>query len=296
MSGFGDTGVLRRALRAAAVSLSLLFALPAEAEPVKAPDRTESKPKRLEGVEVEEHLDQMLPLDVPFTDENGKQVKLRDYFDGKLPVIVTLNYSNCPMLCNLMLSGLTDGLKKVQQTPGKEFRIVTINIDPKETPEGAKKFKQRYLGMYGRPEAAAGWHFLTGAEPNIRAVADGVGFGYNYNEVRNEYAHPSAMAVATPDGRIARYLYGIEYDPKTLKLSLIESSEGKIGTTVDRLVLYCFHYDATEGRYAPVARNIMKVGGGISVVLLGGLLATLWLAELRKKKHTKGLHPQAQET
>jgi protein SCO1/2 len=296
MSGLVDTVIVRRFLRTAAVSLALAVTLPVSAEPVTPPNRTEEKPKRLQGVDVEERLDQTLPLDVPFKDEDGKPVVLRQYFDGKLPVIVTLNYSNCPMLCNLMLNGLTDGMKKVDATPGKDFRIVTINIDPNETPEGAKKFKQRYLTQYGRPEAASGWHFLTGSERDIRMVANAVGFHYNYNEARNEYVHPSAIALATPEGRIARYLYGIEYQEKTLRLSLIEASEGKIGSSIDRLVLYCFHYDSSEGRYAPVARNIMKVGGAVSVVLLAGFLGMLWLAELKKKKHPKGLRPQAQES
>ncbi len=308
MSGSVDTGLVRRSIlergrgrvrRAALIAFSfcLSFATLALGAPVQAPDRLEDKPKRLQGVEVVEHLDQQLPLDTRFFDEAGQPVSLRDYFDGSLPVIVTLNYSNCPMLCNLMLGGLTDGLKNVASTPGKDFRIVTISIDPHETPQRAAKSKARYLMQYGRPGAEAGWHFLTGSEQNVRAVANAVGFHYNYNEARNEYAHPSAMAVATPDGRIARYLYGITYDPKTLRLSLVESSQGKIGTTVDRLVLYCFHYDSSEGRYAPVARNIMKVGGAVSLVALGGFLGALWLAEHRKKKlEKKSLTPQAQES
>jgi protein SCO1 len=225
-----------------------------------------------------------VPKALAFKDENGKAVTLADYFDGKRPVILTFNYSNCPMLCSLMLNGLLDGLRELSYTPGDEFKIVTVSIDHAETPEHAKKTQARYLKKYGRPEAEAGWHFLTGSAENVRAYAGTLGFGYAYNEARKEYAHPSAMAVASPDGRIVRYLYGIEYPPSKLKLSLLEATEGKIGNPFDRLILYCFHYDATEGRYAPVAARLMRVGGAISVVLLGTFLTLLWRTDLKKRR------------
>lgn len=257
------------------------------AAPVEAPDRTETAPKRLHGVDVEEHPNAQLPLNVSFLDEDGKTVTLADYFDGTVPVIVTLNYSNCPMLCSLVLSGLTDGMKKLAWTPGKQFRVVTISIDPNERPERAQKSKHRYLTQLGRAGAEPGWHFLTGSDANIHAVADAIGFKYNYNEARKEYVHPASIVVATPTAKIARYLYGVEYDPQTLRLSLTEASEGKISSTVDRVLLFCFHYDENEGRYAPVARNIMKLGGAVALILFGGLLGALWLAEHRKKKLTQ---------
>lgn len=246
--------------------------------------RSEQLPKRLVGVDVHEKLGEALSLNLSFKDSLGREVMLRDYFDGKLPVIVTLNYSDCPMLCSLILNGLVTGLKKIDLDLGKDFRIVTISLNPKETPSRARGTQQRYLAAYGRPESRDGWAFLTGSERNIKAVADSMGFEYGYNEERDEYVHPSAFAIAMPNGNIARYIYGIEYLPDTVRLSLVEASEGKVGTTLDRILLYCFHYDETEGRYAPVAMNIMRLTGGLGAVLLAGFLLLLWRAELRKKK------------
>lgn len=280
----GARGLLTACLVAAA---SLAPAPSASAAPVERPDRTEALPKRLEGVDVDEQLGTTIPLNIGFRDEEGQPVTLQDYFDGSVPVVLTLNYSDCPMLCSLELNGLVEGLKKVDWTAGKEFRIVTISIDPKEQPERARKTKNRYLSQYGRPGAEPGWHFLTGSESNIQAVADSVGFRYGYNEKRKEYVHPAAVVFLSPSAKVARYLYGIEYDPRTLRLTLAEASEGKIGTSVDRFILFCFHYDANEGRYAPVARNIMKLGGAVAVVIFGAFFAALWLAEHRKKKLTQ---------
>lgn len=276
-----------RALSRAVLLTGLLLTLPAAAAPVSPAEiieRKEAAPKQVEDVDVREHLGASVPKALSFKDENGRQVALADYFDGKRPVILTFNYSNCPMLCSLMLNGLLDGLRELSYTPGDEFKIVTVSIDHAETPEHAKKTQARYLKKYGRPEAEAGWHFLTGSAENVRAYAGALGFGYAYNEARKEYAHPSAMAVASPDGRIVRYLYGIEYPPSKLKLSLLEATEGKIGNPFDRLILYCFHYDATEGRYAPVAARVMRVGGAVSVVLLGTFLTLLWRTDLKKRR------------
>lgn len=247
-------------------------------------ERTDPLPKRLAGVDVQEKLDKGLPLGLEFLDDRGRRVRIGDYFDGKLPVLITLNYSNCPMLCSLQLTAVVNGLKQVELTAGRDYRVLTLLIDPAETPQTASKTKARYLRQYGRPEAASGWHFLSGSEQNIHALANALGFKFAYNEERKEYVHPAAIAMATPKGRISRYLYGLEYLPKTLRLSLVEASEGKIGTTVDRLLLFCFHYDSSEGRYAPVARNIMRLGGGFAVVALGGFLTLLWRVELRKKR------------
>jgi protein SCO1/2 len=237
-----------------------------------------------------EHLDRALPLSLEFVDTAGQRGPLSRYVTGERPVIFTLNYSNCPMLCSLMLNGLVQGLKQLGYTPGHEFRIVTVSIDHEETPDKALKTQTRYLKELGRPEAVEGWHFLTGSEASVRAYADALGFGYAYNEARTEYAHPSAMAVTSPDGHIVRYLYGIEYPPSKLKLALLEAAQGKIGNPFDRLVLYCFHYDATEGRYAPTAARVMRVGGAISVVLLGLFLTLLWRTDSKKRR------PKAEST
>jgi len=267
----------------------LLLAAPAAAHPVSSDERadpTDAPPRQVQGVEVKEHLGSKVPPDIAFKDERGRAVTIGQYFDGKHPVILTFNYSNCPMLCSLMLNGLVGGLKQLGYTPGKEFRIVTVSIDHDETPEKALKTQRRYLAQYGRPEAADGWHFLTGSEASVAEYGRALGFGYQYDEAQKQYAHPSAMAVASPDGHIVRYLYGIEYPPSKLKLALLEAAQGKIGNPFDRLVLYCFHYDATEGRYAPIAANVMRVGGAISVVLLGAFLTVLWRADLKKRRRT----------
>ena len=270
-----------------AAALVWMIALPIAAAPVapnQIADRTDRTPKRLQGVDVNERLGQPLSKGLRFVDQDGRDVVLGQYFNGTQPVLLTFNYSDCPMLCSLMLNGLLKSLKEINLTAGKDFQIVTVSIDHREKPERALRTKGRYLSQYGRPEATSGWHFLTGSAESVRAFAEGIGFGYSYNEKRDEYAHPSAFVLASPDGTLVRYLYGIEYDPKTLRMALVESSEGKIGTTLDRVFLYCFHYDSSEGRYAPVARNIMRLGGGASVVLLLGFLTVLFRAGPKKRR------------
>ena len=250
-------------------------------------ERTDPLPRRLVGVDVKEHLSAPVPMDLGFEDENGKPVTLKDYFDGSVPVILTMNYSNCPMLCSLQLNALVDGLKKVDWTIGKEYRIVTVSFDPTETAELAHRTKARYLAQYGRPGSEGGWHFLHGSESNVQAMAKALGITYHYNEARKEYVHPATVVLTTPNGKIDRYLYGLEYPQKTLHLSLVETSEGKIGTTVDQLILFCFHYDANEGRYAPVARNIMRAGGGATVFLLAGFLTVLSKRDRKRKNESE---------
>jgi protein SCO1/2 len=249
--------------------------------------RTEAPPRRLVGVDVKEHLNSPVPMDLGFADERGRPVTLKDYFDGKVPVILTMNYSNCPMLCSLQLTALVEGLKKVDWTAGKDFRMVTVSYDPTETEQLAQRTQARYMAQYARPGSENGWHFLHGSEANVKALAKALGISYSYNEVRKEYAHPATVVFATPSGKIDRYLYGLDYPEKTLHLSLVESSEGKIGTTVDQLILFCFHYDANEGRYAPVANNIMRAGAGATVFLLAGFLTVLWKREKKRESESK---------
>ena len=243
-------------------------------------------PEALEEVGITEHLDAKLPLDLEFRDEDGLSVTLGSFFDGERPVILTLNYYRCPMLCGLMLNGLVDGLDEMEWTPGQEFEIVTVSINPLETPALAKEKKQNYIKRYGRPSAMTGWHFLTGNEPEIDRLAETVGFRFVYDPVEQQYAHAAAIFVCTPDGRVARYLYGIEYPPKRLKLGLLEASEGKIGSTLDQLILYCYHYDPSNRRYSPVAMNIMRVGGGASASILAVALGMFWFREWRRRKST----------
>lgn len=263
----------------------------AQARPLEASEIKSTSgrlPKRLEGVDVEEHLEAEVPAALSFTSDAGKTVLYDELIKGDLPTILTLNYSDCPMLCNLQLNALVSSMKQVDLTLGKDYRVVTVSLDPKQTVQRSQDTKNRYLAQYGRAETPRdGWQILTGSEGNIKAVARTLGFTYAYNEARDEYVHPAAFVIATPAGVISRYIYGLEYHPKTLRLSLIEASEGKIGSSVDRLILYCFHYDASEGRYAPVAMNIMRVSGSAGALALGGLLAGLWRVELRRKRKAK---------
>ena len=244
----------------------------------------EQVPEALEEVGITEHLDAKLPMDLEFRDEDGISVTLGSFFDGERPVILTLNYYRCPMLCGLMLNGLVDGLEQMEWTPGQEFEIVTVSINPLETPALAKEKKQNYLKRYGRPSAVTGWHFLTGREPEIDRLAETVGFRFAYDPVEQQYAHAAAIFVCTPDGRVARYLYGIEYPAKRLKLGLLEASEGKIGSTIDRIIMYCYHYDPSNRRYSPVAMNIMRVGGGATASILAVALGMFWFREWRRRK------------
>jgi len=250
-------------------------------------ERKDPLPRRLLGVDVKEHLSAPVPMDLSFTDEDGKLVTLKDYFDGSVPVLLTMNYSNCPMLCSLQLTALVEGLKKVDWTIGKEYRMVTVSYDPTETQELAHRTHARYMAQYGRPGSESGWHFLHGSEGNVKAMAKALGITYSYNEARKEYVHPATVILATPSGKIDRYLYGLDYPEKTLRLSLVESSEGKIGTTIDQLILFCFHYDANEGRYAPVARNIMRAGGGLTVFMLAGFLTVLSRRDKKRNKESE---------
>lgn len=242
--------------------------------------RTEPMPEELKGIGVTEHLGDPIPLDLEFVDCDGKPVVLKQYFDGKRPVVLTLNYSNCPMLCSLQLDGLFGGLKRMPWAIGDKFDMITVSFDPLETPERARMTKQKYLEVYGRPGAAEGWHFLTGREEDIKKLADSLGFRYRYSPERRQYLHVAVTFILTPDGHISRYLYGVEYDPQTLRLSLLEAADGRIGSTVDQILLFCYHYDAESGRYGPAAIRLMQMGAGLTVLLVGG---GIWMLRRREK-------------
>lgn len=272
-------------MRTAPLSVAVLavaLAVPAFAQ------RSEPLPRELEGVGITEVPGARIPLQLTFLDEDGKTVRLSDYFAAGRPVILTLNYYRCPMLCGLMLNGLLDGLKQLPWTPGHEFEIVTVSIDPLETPTLARLKKQSYMEEYARPAAVAGWHFLVGQPENITALADAVGFHYRYDEERKQYAHAAGLFVATPDGRVARYLYGVMYEPRTLRLALTEAARGDIGSSVDQLLLYCFHYDANQGRYVVAAETFMRLGGGATALILGLWLFTWWRRSTRRENSEAG--------
>lgn len=257
-----------------AMSVLLLGTLSANAQLAK------KQLDSLEGVGVDEQLNTQLPLDISFTNSSGKSIRIADLFEPARPILLSLNYSDCPMLCRLQLNGLVEGLRGMKLEPGQDFDVVSVSIDPKETPQQAREAKQNYVRAYGRPETANGWHFLSGDALSIAQLADAVGFRFRYVPERKEYAHAAVTIAVTPSGRVSRYLYGVLYPPQTLKLALVEAGEGKIGTTIDRVLLFCFHYDAATGRYAPVARQLMKVGATATTIVLALGLIPVWIRKI----------------
>jgi protein SCO1 len=237
-----------------------------------AEERKEPLPTELAGVGITEHLGAQIPMDLEFVNSDGKPIKLGDCFQPDKPAILTLVYYRCPMLCSLVLNGLLDGLRDVPLTAGVDFNIITVSFDPRETPQLAQLNKQNHVKEYGRPQAAKGWYFLTGKEKNIKQLAETVGFGYTFVESRQEYAHSAGIFLLMPDGRISRYLYGIKFDSPTLRLALTEAGKGKVGSTVDRILLSCFHFDAEAGKYSVAAFKVMQFGGVVTVLILGALL------------------------
>ena len=258
-----------RALRAWGLVACVLLCLggPARAQLL------EDTPEGLKGVGIDEHLDETLPLDLTFLNEEGETVALGSYFRPGKPVALCFVYFDCPMLCNVFLDGFTASLSDLGWTPGQEFEIVTVSIDPGDTPPDAVKRRARYLERLGKPGAEAGWHFLTGSQAHITALTEAVGFRYQLDPGTGEFHHTTALFLATPEGRLSRYLYGVVFDPRTLRLSLVEASDGKIGTASDQVLLFCFAYDHTEGRYGPAAMNLMRAAGALVVVALGAFIA-----------------------
>jgi protein SCO1 len=232
------------------------------------------RPPYLTNVGIEQHMDGQVPADLAFVDDAGHPVKLGDYF-GKKPLILNLVYYNCPMLCGEALAGLSASMKMIKFDVGNEFDVVTVSFNPKETPELAAAKKADYLKRYGRPNAAAGWHFLTGPPESINALTRAVGFQYQYDATKDQYAHATAIMVLTPQGRISRYFYGVDFPPKDLRMGLVEASQGKIGNAVDQVLLYCYHYDPVAGKYGAVVSNMLKIGGGLTILLVGGLILIL---------------------
>jgi len=240
-------------------------------------------PPELQGIGITEHLGAQLPLDLQFVDEQNRPVRLSEFAGRGRPTILALVYYECPMLCTLVINGLVDGLREVPATAGKEFDVVAVSFNPAETAALARAKKEGYLGVYGRPGSEGGWHFLTGQEPQIRALAGAVGFGYRWIPERREFAHSAAIYVIDPRGRIVRYLYGVEFPARTLRLSLAEAGQGKIGTALDHVQLFCFHYDPAAGRYTLAAMNLMRAGGILVALVFGIFLAGLWLRERRRR-------------
>jgi protein SCO1/2 len=250
----------------------LVPALLAATGPAALP--ADSRPAALREVGFDQRLGEALPLDAAFVDETGRAVRLGDYF-GRRPVVLSLAYYGCPMLCTLSLNGLASALKTLSFDAGREFDVVTVSFEPKETPAQAAAAKKTYLERYGRPAAASGWHFLTGDAAAVAAITRAVGFRYVWDEETNQYAHPTGVVVATPQGRIARYLYGVEYAPKDLRFAVVEASSGRVGSPVDQLLLYCYEYDPVRGRYGAAILRTVRFLGILTVLGLVTLIAAL---------------------
>jgi protein SCO1/2 len=241
-------------------------------------------PKVLQKVGVSQHLNQQLPLDAAFVDDTGKPVVLRDYF-GKHPAVLSLVYYNCPMLCSEELDGLTAALEMVHLTPGKDFDILIISIDPSETPALAARKKAFYLKRYGHPETANGWHFLTGQKPAIDAVTDAVGFGYvrvpGPDGTLSQFAHASSIELATTDGKLAQYYLGVEYSPKDVLLGLVEASNNKIGSPVANILTYCYHYDPETNKHSLIVARVVQFGGMVTLAGLGGFMYLMFRRDIK---------------
>jgi protein SCO1/2 len=269
--------------------VSFVFSVPARAQVTGAPTpgyrvapRTtaSSVPAPLREIGFDQHLNQQIPLDVRFRDETGRTVPLRTYFGAK-PVVLAFVYYSCPMLCSQVLGSLTNTLRTLSLEPARDFEMVVISFDPRETPGLAAGKKAEYLARYGRPEAEAGWHFLTGDETSIRQATQAAGFRYVWDESTKQFAHPAGIIVVTPDGRPARYLFGVEYGPRDLRLALVEASSGQVGSAVDALLLYCYHYDPMTGRYGLVIMRLLRIAGVGTVLALGLFIITAVRRERR---------------
>lgn len=253
-----------------------------------APD-VEILPLPPKDVGFDQNIGKFVPLDALFRDETGRPVHLGDFFSDK-PIVLSLAYDTCPMLCNLSMSGLASSLKGINLDVARDFDVVTLSFDPRDTPEMSRVKKEGAIARYGRAGASNGWRFLTGDENEIRRVTSAVGFRYVWDAPSNQYAHPTGVVVLTPRGQIARYLFGIEYAPKDLRLSLVEASKGKLGNVIDQLLLLCYHYDPKIGKYGPLAIGAMRTAGGLTLLSLGTFVTVMIRREKRSRKRADAGH------
>jgi protein SCO1/2 len=274
--------------------LLLLLALPAAALPgvrtgLPGPGesgRLNETPEELQDVGVTEHRGEQMPLDLQFVDHTGAAVTLGEYFDQGKPVILNLGYYRCPQLCGLILNGLADAMDELDWSAGEQFTVVTVSVNPDETPEEAKAKRDMMISILGR-EKVAGWHFLVGQKPQIQALADAAGWDYRYLPEADEYAHPAALAVLTPGGVLSHYMVGIQYDPAKLRQAMFQAADGQIGSPIDRLVLSCFHLDPATGGYGLVAMNLMRLGGALTLGLLVFAIGVALLVEMIRRSRAK---------
>ena len=251
-----------------------------------APTFSDEKPDELDGVGITERLDSQVPLDLAFVDEYGHDVQLSRYINGEKPVIVTLNYYRCPMLCSLTLNGLVSGMRDLEWTAGDEFEVITVSINPDEEHPLAMTNKNGYVEHYGREKAKEGWHFLTGDQENITSLAESLGFGYVFDEQTGEYLHTASIMFITPDGRISKYMNDVQFAGQDLRFALVEASEGKIGTALDKLLLFnCFQYDPDRNSYTPSAWKLMRTAAVLMMlVLIGGITVLCWTTPEKLKR------------
>jgi protein SCO1/2 len=262
-------------------------AQPAPAQPsaMRNPDSKPAPlPAALQGVTIEQNLNHQVPLDLVFRDEFGRSLPLSTYFNGHKPVLLALVYYTCPMLCNLVLTGMESSLRAISLDPSRDFEVVAVSFDPHDTPEIAAAKRANYLQRYRRPNTANGWHFLTGDEASIEALTSAVGFRYKLDPATGQYAHASAIMILTPEGKLSRYYYGVEYAPRDVRLGLVEASQNKIGSPVDQILLFCYHYDPATGKYGAIAMNMIRFGGAIFVLICGTFLFFAWRRDWRRDR------------
>jgi protein SCO1/2 len=240
-------------------------------------------PAQLKEVTFQQRLNEALPLDATFRDDRGRTVQLGDYFKSGKPVLLAFVYLQCPMLCTQVMNGISSALKAVPFTPGRDFDVVLISFDPRDTPVTAAEKKTAHMDYWDAHATADAWHFLTGEEAQIKRVTAAAGFNYRWDAVSGQFAHVSGVLVVTPDGRLSRYFYGVEYSPKDLRLALVESGEGRIGSAIDELLLFCYHYDPAAGQYGVVVMNLVRIGGVLTLVFLAGFI--LLMRESRFTHH-----------
>jgi protein SCO1/2 len=267
-------------VRTLVTALAALAALAAGAAHAEAP-----LPPVLREVRFDQRLNEQVPLDLEFRDESGRTVRLADYFDGK-PVVLVLAYYRCPMLCTQVLNGLVKAMIDLPLSAGRDFNVLTVSFDAREQPELAAAKREAYLERYHRPGAEHGWHFLTGDEGPIQRLTEAVGFHFTYDPRHDVFAHASGITVLTPGGKVSRYFYDVKYSPRDLRLGLVEASEGRIGSPIDRVLLYCFHYDPSEGKYGAAVMNFVRAGGVLTVLALVAFVGVLWRRErLKARQH-----------
>jgi protein SCO1/2 len=273
---FAGTGIPARATAALFVAVVLVSLASGQAmnRGIMSPP-SNVRPPGLKNVAIEQRLNEQIPADLVFRDETGKAVHLSDYF-GKRPLVLSLVYYRCPMLCSELLIGLESTLKVLKFDVGKEFDVLTISFDHKDTPELAAAKKADVIKRYNRAGASEGWHFLTGPQESIDALTKAVGFQYDYDPKTGQFAHSTAIMLLTPEGKVAQYYYGVEFPPKDVRLGLIQASQNKIGTLADQVLLYCYHYDAATGKYGAIISRIIQLAGGLTILSIGTVLLVLF--------------------